>query len=151
MPNGHSASGTACRRPNQKEIVMLWKASAAFVLLSLAVVCVVRGDEVKPSDEGKAAEFKGKTFEMKAKDEAAILLTCTAGKEVTATTKGTKESDVHLFIYSDDKKEVGKDTSPGPNCLVKFTPAKGDDNFTFVIKNHGYGANKVTLKVKVDE
>jgi hypothetical protein len=80
-----------------------------------------RADDLKPSDEGKAAEFKGKTFDLKAKGEAAILLTCAAGKEVTATTKGEKETDVHLFIYAEDKKEVGKDTSPGPKCEVKFT------------------------------
>ena len=110
----------------------------------------MRADEAKPSDEGKAAEFKGKTFELKAKGEAAILLSCLAGKEVTATTKGDKETDVHLFVYSDDKKEVGKDTSPGPKCEVKFTPKK-DGKYKLLVKNDGPGANKVTLEVKVAE
>jgi len=125
-----------------------WQVSALAALFTLAVLCGVRGDDVKPSDEGKAAEFKGKTFDLKEKDEAAILLTCTAGKEITATTKGEKETDVHLFIYSDDKKEIGKDTSPGPKCEVKFTPAK-DGKFKFLVRNRGPGANKVTLEVKV--
>ena len=122
--------------------------SALAALFTLAVLCGVRADDVKPSDEGKAAAFKGKTFDLKAKGEAAILLTCSAGKEVTATTKGEKETDVHLFIYAGDKKEVGKDTSPGPKCEVKFTPAK-DGKFTLLVRNRGPGANKVTLEVKV--
>ncbi|HEV3448860.1 MAG TPA: hypothetical protein VG099_29760, partial [Gemmataceae bacterium] len=125
-----------------------WQWSALAVLFTLAMLCGVRADDVKPSDEGKAAEFKGKTFDLKEKGEAAILLTCAAGKEVTVTTKGEKETDVHLFIYAEDKKEVGKDTSPGPKCEVKFTPAK-DGKFKLLVRNLGPGANKVTLEVKV--
>jgi hypothetical protein len=101
-----------------------WQVSGLAALFTLAVLCGGRADDVKPSDDGKAAAFKGKTFDLKEKGEAAILLTCMAGKEVTATTKGEKQTDVHLFIYTEDKKEVGKDTSPGPKCEVKFTPAK---------------------------
>ncbi len=122
--------------------------SVLVVLFTLTVLCGVRAEDVKPSDEGKAAEFKGKTFDLKEKGEAAILLACPAGKEFTASTKGEKETDVHLFVYSDDKKEVGKDTSPGPKCEVKFTPTK-DGKFKFHVRNLGPGANKVTLEVKV--
>jgi hypothetical protein len=125
-----------------------WQVSALAALFTLAVLCGVRADDVKPSDEGKAAEFKGKAFDLKAKGETAILLTCTAGKEVIATTKGEKETDVHLFIYDANKKEVGKDTSPGPKCEVKFTPKK-DGKFRLLVRNLGPGANKVTLEVKV--
>ena len=102
---------------------MVWKNSrvcAVAALFTLAVLWAARAEDVKPSDEGKAADFKSKTFDLKAKGEAAIILTCAAGKEVVATTKGAKETDVHLFIYAEDKKEVGKDTSPGPKCEVKF-------------------------------
>jgi hypothetical protein len=127
-----------------------WQGSALAALFTLAVLSGARADDGKPSDEGKAAEFKGKTFDLKAKGEAAILLTCAAGKEVTATTKGEKETDVHLFIYGEDKKEVGKDTSPGPKCEVKFTPAK-DGKFRLLVRNLGPGANNVTLEVKVAE
>ena len=116
-------------------------------LFTLVVLSAGQAGDVKPSDEGKAAAFKGKTFDLKEKGEAAILLTCAAGKEVTATTKGEKETDVHLFIYAVDKKEVGKDTSPGPKCEVKFTPAK-DGQFKLLVRNLGPGANKVTLEVK---
>jgi hypothetical protein len=125
----------------------LWL-SALTAVFALVVVCGVRGDDAKPSDEGKAAEFKGKSFDINEKGEIAILLTCEAGKEVTATTKGEKKTDVHLFIYSEDKKEVGKDTSPGPKCEVKFTPAT-EGKFKFVVRNQGPGANKVTLEAKV--
>ena len=117
-------------------------------LFTLVMLCGVRADDAKPSDEGKAADFKGKTFDLKEKGEAAVLLTCTAGKEVTATTKGEKETDVHLFIYDEDQKEVGKDTSPGPKCEVKFTPAK-EGKFKLLVRNVGPGANNVTLETKV--
>jgi hypothetical protein len=93
-----------------------WPVSVLAALFTLAVGCGVWADDVKPTDEGKAAEFKGKTIDLKEKGEAAILLSCTSGKEVTATTKGEKETDVHLFVYAADKKEVGKDTSPAQNA-----------------------------------
>jgi len=125
-----------------------WNASALVSLFALAVLCAARAEEVKPTDEGKAKDFKGKTFRLKAKGEAAILLSCPASKEITATTKGEKETDVHLFVYSANKMEVGKDTSPGPKCEVKFTPAKRG-KFKFLVRNLGPGANNVTLEVKV--
>src|SRR5262245_58251302 len=124
--------------------------SALAALFALAALCALRAQDVKPTDEGKASEFKGKTFEMKEKGEAAVLLSCAAGKEVTATTKGEKETDVHLFVYTEDKKEVGKDTSPGPKCEVKFTPAKAG-KYKLLVRNLGPGANTVTLEVKVAE
>jgi hypothetical protein len=124
-----------------------WQVSVLAALFTLAVLCGVRADDVKPSDEGKAADFKGKTVAMKDKGEFAILLAFSAGKEVIATTKGDKETDVHLFVYDADKKEVGKDTSPGPKCEVKFTPPK-DGKYKLLVRNSG-GMNKVTLEVKV--
>jgi hypothetical protein len=130
---------------------MFWKTGrmgTLAALFTLVALCGVRAEDSKPSDEGKAADFNGKTFDLSEKGEAAILLTCTAGKEVTATTKGEKETDVHLFIYAEDKKEVGKDTSPGPKCDVKFTPTK-DGKFKLLVRNVGPGANKVTLEAKV--
>ena len=124
-----------------------WKVSALTALFLLAVLGSVRAQDVKPTDEGKGTEFKGKTVAMKDKGEFAILLTFSAGKEVTATTKGDKETDVHLFVYDPNMKEVGKDTSPGPKCEVKFTPAK-DGKYKLLVRNSG-GPNKVTLEVKV--
>ena len=127
-----------------------------WVACVLAVACamvasgaaVARDD--KPIDGGKGSAFKSKSYEMKEKGEVAVLLTFEAGKEVTVTTNGDKETDVHLFIHDADKKEVGKDTSPGPKCEVKFTPKK-DGTFKLLVKNNGPGANKVTLAVKVAE
>jgi hypothetical protein len=120
---------------------------ALTALFALTVLCGVRAEDVKPTDEGQGAEFKGKTVEMKDKGEFAIILAFPAGKEVTATTKGDKETDVHLFVYDEDKQEVGKDTSPGPKCEVKFTPAKAG-KFKLLVRNSG-GTNNVTLEAKV--
>jgi hypothetical protein len=124
-----------------------WQLSGLAVIFALVALCGVRAADVKPTDEGKGADFKGKTVEMKDKGEFAILLTLSAGKEVTATTTGTKETDVHLFVYDEKDKEVGKDTSPGPKCEVKFTPAK-DGAYKLLVTNSG-GTNTVTLEVKV--
>ena len=127
-----------------------WQLSGLAVIFALVALCGVRAADVKPTDEGKGADFKGKTVETKDNGEFAILLAFSADKEVTATTKGAKETDVHLFVYDENKKEVGKDTSPGPKCEVKFTPKK-DGKFKLLVKNNGPGANKVTLEVKVAE
>ena len=121
---------------------------ALAVLGALALAQAARARDDKPTDEGKGADFKGKTVEVKEKGEVAILLSFTAGKEVVATTKGDKETDVHLFVYGEDGKEVGKDTSPGPKCEVKFKPAQ-DGKYKLLVRNLGPGANKVTLEVKV--
>jgi hypothetical protein len=136
-----------------KEIWMKVKHWVACVL-ALACAIVASGAAVaqddKPIDGGKGSAFKSKAYEMKDNGEVAVLLTFAADKAVTVTTKGEKETDVHLFIYGEDKKEVGKDTSPGPKCEVKFTPNK-EGTFKLLVKNHGPGANKVTLEVKVAE
>ena len=123
------------------------RVNALAILFALTVLCIARAQDAPATDEGKGTEFKGKTVEMKDKGEFAILLAFSAGKEVIATTKGEKETDVHLFVYDPNKKEVGKDTSPGPKCEVKFTPAK-DGKYKLLVRNSG-GTNKVTLEVKV--
>ena len=124
-----------------------WQVGALAALFALAMLCSVRAREVKATDEGRGADFKGKTVEMKEKGEFAIILAFSAGKEVIATTKGDKQTDVYLFVYDENKKIVGKDTSPGPKCEVKFTPAK-DGKYKLLVRNSG-GTNKVTLEVKV--
>ena len=103
-------------------------ASAVFALAALRPA----HEHVKPTDLGKGAEFKGEKIEMKDKGEVAYLLSFTAGKEFEATTDGTRNTDVHLYVYD----EAGKDDSPGPKCSVKVTPAK-DGKYKFVIKNAG--------------
>src|SRR5580698_2724740 len=60
---------------DQKENVMLrknWPICGLAILFGLAVLCNVQAEDVKPSDEGKAAAFKGKTFDMNEKGETAI-------------------------------------------------------------------------------
>ena len=71
----------------------------------------------------------------------------TAGKEFEATTDGTKNTDVNLYVYDQAGKQVAKDDSPGPKSSVKVTPDK-DGKYKFVITNSG-GENTVTFKVTV--
>ncbi len=127
-----------------------WVANALAVACAMLASSAAIAQDDKPIDGGKGSAFKSKVFEIKDKGEVAVLLTFAAGKDVTVTTNGEKETDVHLFINDGDKKEVGKDTSPGPKCEVKFTP-KTDGTFKLLVKNNGPGANKVTLAVKVAE
>jgi uncharacterized cupredoxin-like copper-binding protein len=128
-----------------KSIIRLVTAAAVI----FAVTALRPAHDVKPTDLGKGTEFKGKTIEMKDKGEVAYLLSFTAGKEFEATTDGTKDTDVHLYVYDAAGKEVGKDDSHGPKCSVKVTPAK-DGKYKFVIKN-ARGDNTVTFEVKVAE
>jgi hypothetical protein len=115
-----------------KSIIRL--VTAAAVIFAVTVLCPAH--DVKPTDLGKGTEFKGKKIEMKDKGEVTYLLSFTAGKEFEATTDGTKNTDVHVYVYDQAGKEVGKDDSPGPKCSVKVTPAK-DAKYKFVIKNAG--------------
>src|SRR5262249_18463979 len=126
---------------------------ACVLVIACAIVAssaAARDEKVgKKVDGGRGSAFKSKTCELEEKGEITVVLSFEAGKEVTATTKGEKETDVNLFVKG--MYFEAKDTSPGPECLVKFTPVKGDGKFTFTIKNNGPGANKVTLEVKVAE
>ena len=121
--------------------------TTAVFLFAVATLSPAQADEAKPSDEGKGASFKGKKIEMKDKAEAAMLLSFEAGEEFEATTKGERQTDVHLFVYDEAGKEVGKDDSTGPICSVKVTAAKSG-KYKFVVK-HFKGDNTVTFDVKV--
>src|SRR4030081_205361 len=129
-----------------KSITRLVTAVVA-VMFAVAILCPAQN--LKPTDLGKGAEFKGKKIEMKDKGQVAYLLSFTAGRAFEATTDGKKNTDVHLYVYDAAGKDVGKDDSPGPKCSVKVTPPK-DGKYKFVIKNAG-GDNTVTFEVKVAE
>jgi len=116
-------------------------------LFTLVALFGARAEE-KPTDEGKASEFKGKTFELKAKAKAAIILSFQAGKKAKITVKSTGKPDVHLFVYDADKKEVAKDDSAGPDCDLTFTP-KEAGKFILEVRNLGPGDTKSTLKVVI--
>ena len=72
--------------------------TAAAAVLALATLCLAQ-ENVKPTDLGKGAESKGKKIEMKDKGDVAYFLSFTTGKEFEATTDGTKNTDVHLYVY----------------------------------------------------
>jgi hypothetical protein len=119
------------------------------VVACVIVACGAAAGDEKKAEVGKGSAFKSKTYDIPEKGEVTVVLSFEAGKEVTVTTRGDKETDVNLFVKG--KYFEAKDTSPGPACLVKFTPVKGDDKFTLTVKNDGRGANEVTLTVKVAE
>ena len=126
------------------------KSMTALIIVAAAVFTLglrTAGEHVAATNLGNGAEFKGKTIQMKDKGEVAYLLSFKAGKEFEATTDGTNNTDVNLYVYDKANKEVGKDDSPGPKCSVKITPEK-DGRYKFVIKNTG-GENTVTFKVTV--
>jgi hypothetical protein len=120
------------------------------VLFLVALISRTTTGVVKPIDALDGTKFTSKTVEMKAKSEFAVLLSFPGGKAVTATTDGEKKTDINLFVYEGERKEVAKDTSPGPKCEVKFTPAE-DGKFKLLVRNLGPNPSKVTLGVKVAE
>ena len=115
---------------------------AVFVLASLGGARA--GDKV--IDGGSAKKFKGRTFELKENGKVAIALAFPAGQKATITVRSEKKTDINLFVYDADKKEVAKDDSPGPSCDIEFAPKKGG-KYTLEIVNKGPGENKSTLKV----
>jgi hypothetical protein len=118
-------------------------------MLALVTLSAVGADDVKTIDGGKGSAFQSKSYEMKEKGEFTVVLSFEAGKEVTFSTSGDKDTNVQLFVKS--MYFEAKDTSPGPNCLVKHTPVENDGKCTVTMKNNGPGPNKVTLEVKVAE
>ena len=120
--------------------------TAAAAVLAITTVCSAQ-EQVKTTNLGSGVQFKGTTIKIKDKGKVAYLLSFKAGKEFEATTDGTKNTDVNLYVYDGAGKEVGKDDSPGPKCSVKVTPPK-DGKYKFVITNSG-GDNTVTFDVKI--
>ena len=117
-------------------------------VFALATVSVAQ-EHVKETDLGNGAEFKGKTTEMKDKAQVTYVLFFKAAKAFEATTDGTNNTDVHLFVYDATGKELGTDESPGPTCSVRVTPEL-DGKCRFLITNAG-GDNSVTFKVNIDQ
>ncbi len=126
---------------------MTRRMASVAAVLGLVTLGAVAADDVKTIDGGKGSAFKSKSYDIMDRDAVAVVLSFEAGKEVTVTTKGDKDTDVHLLVKG--KYFEAKDTSPTPTCLVKFTPVQGDDKFTLTLKNNGPGSNRVTLAVKV--
>jgi hypothetical protein len=127
--------------------VKIWMLPAVALACAMVASGAAVALEDKTGEAGKASAFKNRVFEIKEKGEVAVLLPFAAGGPVTVTTNGERETDVHLFIQDGDNLEVGKDTSPGPTCEVKFTPTK-EGTFKLLVKNEGPGPNTVTLEVK---
>ncbi len=102
----------------------------------------------KAQDVGKAEDFKGQTLDLKAKDQSALVLTFPAGKKVSVSVKSDQKTDVNLYVFDASRKEVAKDDSPGPDCLVSFTP-KEEGKYTLVVVNRGPEETKSTVKVNL--
>ena len=126
-------------------IQRLWLPVLA-ALGALLALSALRAADPKPIDEGKAEEFKGKSYDVDEKGKAVVTLAFPAGKEATITVHGAKKTDVYLFVYDADGKQVAKDDSPGPDCEVKLTP-KEAGKYTLEIRNQGPGATSAALKV----
>ena len=127
---------------------MILRVGVPVVFIAIgALLNGARAQDGKATDGGKAVEFKGKTFDLKEKEKAAIILLFPAGKEATVTVRSEKKTDVHLFVYDAAKKVVAKDDSPGPSCDLTFTP-KEAGQYTLVVRNLGPGDNRATLKVE---
>lgn len=129
---------------------MKGKIRGVCALAAMVAVTALSGSraDVTIADGLKAAEYKPKGIELKAGEKGTLKLSFKAGKEVTVTVTSAKESDVNLFVYDADMKEIAKDDSPGPSCKVTFTPKK-DGELTLVVINKGPGANTSTVKVDV--
>jgi hypothetical protein len=125
-----------------------WQVGVLAVACAMAALGAAQARDDKPADEGKAEEFKGKSFDVKEKGKVSVTLTFPAGKEATITVKGEKKTDVHLFVYDAAGKQVAKDDSPGPDCEVKITP-KEAGKYTLEIRNLGPGDTRAALKVSL--
>jgi hypothetical protein len=110
----------------------------------------IKLDDVKATDEGKAADFKAKAFDLQEKGAAGVVLEFAAGKKASITVRSDKKSDVHLYVYDATKKVVAKDDSPGPSCDLTFAPTKAG-KYTLVVYNKGPGANRSNLKVSFEK
>ncbi len=126
----------------------IWPVFALIGLFAVAMLGGARAADDKKTDDGKAEEFKGKTFDLKGNAKASVTLAFPAGKEASVTIRSDKKTDVHLFVYDADGKEIAKDDSPGPSCDLKFTP-KEAGKYTLEVRNLGPGDNQSTLKVMV--
>jgi hypothetical protein len=124
--------------------------AVAVAFLGFALLRGIAAEDPKPIDEGKAEDFKGKTYDLKEKGEVHILMSFPADHKATLTVKGEKKSDVNLYVHDAAKKEVAKDESPGPDCEVSFTP-KEAGKYTLILKNLGPGDNKAALKVAISK
>src|SRR5262245_861863 len=99
----------------------VWRVGA---LVAVFVLASLSGAQAggKVIDGGKAQKFKGRTFDLKENGKVAIALSFPAGKKATLTVRSKNKTDINLFVYDADKKEVAKDDSPGPDCDIEFTP-----------------------------
>jgi hypothetical protein len=111
---------------------------------AIVAVCGVRAEDDK---DAKAEDFKGKTFELKAKTgKGHVTLSFAADKKAKLTVKSDKKTDVNLYVYDADKKQVAKDDSEGPDCAIDFTPKKAG-KYTLELVNVGKEDCKSKLEI----
>jgi hypothetical protein len=98
--------------PSPKKTRMNVKHWAAPVV-ALACALVASGAAVALEDKAIEAgargfAFKSRAFEIKEKGEVAVLLSFAAGRPVTVTTNGQKQTDVHLFIQDETTTRLAR-------------------------------------------
>jgi len=125
-----------------------WMAGVVAVAFALAVMGGARAEEEKEKDKAdKAEDFKGKTFELKAKTgKGHVTLAFAEGKKAKITVKSDSKTDVNLYVMDSEKKVVAKDDSEGADCEVEFTPKKAGD-YTLEVRNVGKEDTKSKLTI----
>lgn len=101
---------------------------------------------------GSAAQDKGedrdKTWTVKLAEGARDVHNIEPKKDelVQVILSGTTKSDVDLYVFDPDGKEVGKDDSIGPDGFVTFKASK-PGKYKVELRNVGLGANTSTVLV----
>jgi Bacterial pre-peptidase C-terminal domain len=114
----------------------------------VAVMCSLvhfAGPRCAEQDKG---EDKDKTWTVKLAEGARDVHTIEPKKDelVQVILTGTTKSDVDLYVFDPDGKEVAKDDSIGPDGFVAFKATK-PGKYKVEVRNLGPGANTSTVLV----
>jgi len=122
-------------------------------LFALVVLCSTPAQDIKSTDEGKAADFKGKSYDVKEKERVGVTLTFDSGTKATVSVKGDKKTELLVAVYAGDmvgkdSKAIAQSEKAGQEVSVTFKAEKSGKH-TIVFSNAGPGDNKLALKVDI--
>jgi hypothetical protein len=111
----------------------------AVLLAAVPLASIARQDK---------GEDKRKTWTVKLAEGSRDLrdIDPKEGEHVQVILTGITKSDVDLYVFDPDGKEVAKDASPGPDGFVTF-PATKQGKYKVELRNLGPGANTSTVLV----